>query len=156
MVRKSTSPAKRKSAAFHAEAPVQPKLLSGGNPQIPKGDGDAPVQQYISAMPGWKRAIGSRIDQLVTQTIPAIKKAVRWNTPFYGIEGQGWFLCLHCFNKYVKVAFLNGDHLNPQPPISSKHPAVRYLHIHEQDTLDEAQLVRWIQQAAAHPGDTCF
>ena len=110
-----------------------PKLLSGGNPQIPKGDGDAPVQAYIAAMPGWKHDVGRRLDALVVQAIPGVQKAVRWNSPFYGVAGQGWFLSYHCFTKYVKVTFLNGGSLQPMPPVESKQPDVRYLHIYEDD-----------------------
>lgn len=134
----------------------EPKLLSGGNPQIPKGDGDAPVQAYIAAIPGWKSDVARRLDALVARTLPEVRKAVRWNSPFYGVEGQGWFLSFHCFNRYVKVTFLNGASLDPVPPITSKHPDVRYLHLHEHDALDEPLLVRWIQQAAAHPGEPLF
>lgn len=131
-------------------------LLSGGNPQIPKGDGDAPVQAYVSAMPGWKRAIGARLDELVVRNVPNVRKAVRWNSPFYGVEGQGWFLSFHCFTKYIKVTFLRGSTLSPLPPVQSKDPNTRYYHIHEDDTLDEALLSSWIRQAAEQPGDPLF
>lgn len=127
-------------------------LLSGGNPQIAKGDGDAPVQAYIAAMPGWKSDVGARIDALIEQTVPGVRKAIKWNSPFYGIEGQGWFLSYHCFAKYIKIAFFQGASLDPQPPVESKDKAVRYLHIHEADGLDEAKLADWIGQAAALPG----
>lgn len=133
-----------------------PKLLSGGNPQIPKGDGDGPAQDYIAAMPGWKRDIGRQLDALITRTVPRVRKAVRWNSPFYGVEGRGWFLAFHCFAKYVKVTFLRGMSLRPLPPVESKHPNVRYLHIHEGDPLDEQRLARWIRQAAKQPGDPLF
>lgn len=133
-----------------------PKLLSGGNPQIPKGDGDAPVHAYIAAMPGWKRDIGRRLDALITRTVPRVRKAVRWNSPFYGVEGRGWFLAFHCFAKYVKVTFLRGVSLRPLPPIESKHPDVRYFHIHEGEPLDEKRLARWIGQAAKRPGEALF
>jgi hypothetical protein len=136
--------------------PQQPKLLSGGNPQIPKGDGDAPVQDYIAAMPGWKRAVGARLDALITRTVPGVRKAVRWNSPFYGVEGNGWFLGIHCLTNYVKVALYQGAALKPPPPIASKLPDVRYLHLHESDDLDEALLTRWIRQAAKLPGTDCF
>ena len=129
-------------------------LLSGGNPQIPKGDGDGPVQAYIAAMPGWKSAVGRRLDALVSSAAPNARKAVKWNSPFYGMEGQGWFLTFHCFDRYVKVGFLNGGELNPPPPVASKHARVRYLHIHEGDPMDEAQLSDWIRQASLLPGDT--
>jgi hypothetical protein len=130
----------------------KPTLLAGGNPQIAKADGDAPVQAYIAAMPGWKRDVGRRLDALIVRTVPDVRKAVKWNSPFYGIEGQGWFLNLHCFTKYVKVAFFRGASLRPPPPGESKHKEVRYLDIHENDQLDEAQIARWIRQAAALPG----
>ncbi|MGP1346553.1 MAG: DUF1801 domain-containing protein [Phycisphaerales bacterium] len=136
--------------------PATPKLLSGGNPQIPKGDGDGPVQAYIAAMPGWKGNIGRRLDELIVATVPSARKAVRWNTPFYGIEGRGWFIAFHCMTRYIKVTFFNGASLKPPPPIESKYPAVRYFHIHEDDALDEAQLTKWIKQAAKLPGETCF
>ncbi len=135
---------------------TEPVLLSGGNPQIPKADGDAPVQDYIAAMPGWKHEVGRRLDALVTRTFPDVRKAVRWNSPFYGMQGNGWFLSFHCFTKYVKVTFLNGASLRPAPPVDSKHEAVRYLHIHEHDELDEAQLTEWVRQAGALPGESLF
>jgi hypothetical protein len=138
------------------ETRTAPKLLSGGNPQIAKGDGDAPVQAYIDAMPGWKREVGRRLDALITRELPHVKKAVRWNTPFYGIDGQGWFLAFHCFNKYIKLAFLRGQALQPLPPVVSKDPNARYLHIFEIDTLDEIQLCAWLKQAAKIPGDPLF
>ena len=127
-------------------------LLAGGNPQIPKGDGDAPVQAYIAAMPGWKREIGERLDALIVRTVPNVQKAVKWNSPFYGIEGQGWFLGLHSFKHYVKVAFFRGASLQPLPPGGSKSEDTRYLDIREGDVLDEAQFARWVKQAAALPG----
>ena len=135
---------------------AKPKLLSGGNPQIPKGDGDAPVQAYIAAMPGWKRNVGRSLDTLIARTVPEVRKAVRWNSPFYGIEGQGWFLSFHCFTKYVKVTFLNGASLRPIPPVESKHENVRYFHIHEADQLDEELLASWIRQASELPGEAMF
>lgn len=135
---------------------AKPVLLSGGNPQIPKADGDAPVQAYIAAMPGWKHDVGVRLDALVVRTIPNVRKAVRWNTPFYGIEGQGWFLAFHCITKYVKVTFFRGTSLSPAPPVESKVKQVRYFHIHENDPIDEQLLTSWIRQAAELPGDTCF
>jgi hypothetical protein len=128
------------------------KLLSGGNPQIAKADGDAPVQAYIAAMPGWKRDVGRRLDALIVRTAPGVRKAVRWNSPFYGIEGQGWFLSYHCFTKYVKVTFFNGTSLRPAPPGESKHQEVRYLDIREDDKLDEELLASWIRQASERPG----
>ena len=139
-----------------AEAAVpqgrKPVLLAGGNPQIAKADGDAPVQAYIAAMPGWKRDVGRRLDALIVRTVPDVRKAVRWNTPFYGIEGQGWFLSFHCFTKYVKVAFFRGTSLRPLPPGESKHKDVRYLDIHEDDQLDEELVASWIRQASELPG----
>jgi hypothetical protein len=130
----------------------QPTLLTGGNPQIAKADGDAPVQAYIAAMPGWKRDLGRCLDALVVRTVPGVRKAVKWNSPFYGVEGQGWFLSLHCFTRYVKVAFFRGTSLRPLPPGESKQPEVRYLDIHEHHAFDEAQMTSWIRQAAALPG----
>ena len=135
---------------------AQPKLLSGGNPQIAKADGDAPVQAYIAAMPGWKRDVGRRIDALIVRTVPGVRKAVRWNSPFYGVEGRGWFLGVHCVTKYVKVAFFRGTSLNPVPPVASKNEGTRYFHIHEGDTLDEELVAGWIRQASELPGDDCF
>ena len=137
-----------------ADQPV--KLLSGGNPQIAKADGDAPVQAYIAAMPEWKNHVGQRLDDLIVKTVPEVRKAVRWNTPFYGIDGNGWFLSYHCFTKYIKVAFHNGGLLDPSPPIESKYPEIRYLHIYEDDKLDQEQLASWISQAAKIPGEMLF
>jgi len=130
----------------------KPVLLSGGNPQIAKGDGNAPVQAYIAALPGWKRAMGKRLDTIIERAVPAVCKAVKWNSPFYGIEGQGWFLGVHSYTRYLKLAFFRGTELKPLPPGESKHPDVRYLDVHEGDELDEAQLTRWCKQAAAVPG----
>ena len=126
-------------------------LLSGGNPQIAKGDGDAPVQAYIAAMPEWKREIGERLDALIVRAVPHVRKAVKWNSPFYGVEGQGWFISFHVFARYVKVVFFRGTSLEPMPPVSSKTENTRYVHIHEDD-LDEAQMTSWVKQAAALPG----
>ena len=131
----------------------KPKLLSGGNPQIPKGDGDAPVQAYIAAMPGWKREVGRRLDAVVERVVPGVKKAVKWNSPFYGVEGDGWFLSYHCFDRYVKLTFFRGTSLDPVPPVASKTPEVRYFHIHEDDAVDEALLESWIAQASRLPGE---
>ena len=130
----------------------EPVLLSGGNPQIAKADGDAPVQAYIAAMPGWKSDLGRRLDEIIVRTAPDVKKAVRWNSPFYGMKGRGWFLNFHCFTKYVKVAFFRGAQLAPMPPGTSKQKDVRYLDIHEDDQLDEAQLAAWVKQASLLPG----
>jgi hypothetical protein len=127
------------------------RLLSGGNPQIAKADGDAPVQVYITAMPGWKRDLGRRLDALIVRSVPGVLKAVKWNSPFYGVEGQGWFLNFHCFRSYVKVAFFRGAALRPIPPGESRHKDVRYVDIHEGE-FDEVQMARWIEQAAALPG----
>ena len=129
------------------------KLLSGGNPQIAKADGDAPVQAYIAAMPGWKRDVARRLDALIVSTVPGVRKAVKWNTPFYGIQGQRWFLGFHCFTKFVKVAFFRGTSLRPVPPGESKSKDTRYLDIHEGDQLDEAQLAAWVKQASQLPGE---
>lgn len=145
---KSTKVA-RKTAAQQA---ARPALLSGGNPQIAKADGDAPVQAYIAAMPGWKRDLGARLDALIVRAVPKVRKAVRWNSPFYGIEGQGWFLSFHCFAKYVKVGFFHGASLRPLPPGASRQKDVRYLDLHEDDQLDEAQFAAWVKQASQLPG----
>ena len=132
---------------------AKPPLLSGGNPQIAKADGDAPVQAYIAAMPGWKREVGRRLDALIARAVPNVRKVVKWNSPFYGVEGQGWFLSFHCFTHYVKVAFFCGASLRPLPPGMSKQKDVRYLDIHEDDQLDEAQLAAWVKQASQVPGE---
>lgn len=136
-------------------SPAKPVLLSGGNPQIPKASGDAPVQTYIAAMPGWKRDVGRRLDALIVRTVPGVQKAVKWNTPFYGLEGEGWFLAFHCFTRYVKITFFRGTSLRPIPPGSSKVKEVRYLDIREADLphLDEPQLAAWIKQASKLPGE---
>ena len=146
--------AKKKPDATKAPAKAgKPALLAGGNPQIPKGEGDAPVQAYIAAMPGWKRDIGQRIDALIVRTVPGVHKAVKWNSPFYGVADQGWFLSVHCFTKYVKVAFFRGTSLRPVPPGESKSQDTRYLDIHENDPFDEAQLADWVKQASQLPGE---
>src|SRR4051794_3281604 len=152
-----------KSAAKKASArtrPIagkaKPKLLSGGNPQIAKADGDAPVQAYLAAMPGWKRDVGRELDALIVRTVPNVRKAVRWNTPFYGVEGRGWFLGFHCVTKYVKVAFFRGASLRPLPPIESTQKEVRYFHIHEGEKFDEAIVANWIRQASELPGANLF
>ena len=128
------------------------KLLSGGNPQIAKADGDAPVQAYIAAMPEWKSDVGRRLDDLIVRNLPDVRKAVRWNSPFYGVEGQGWFLCYHVFTRYVKVTFLNGSSLEPLPPVESKDKDTRYYHIYEDGAIDEELVENWIRQAASIPG----
>ena len=133
-----------------------PKLLSGGNPQIAKGDGDAPVQAFIAAMPGWKHDVGVRLDALITRTVPGVRKAVKWNTPFYGTDGPaketGWFMAFNCVAKYVKIAFFRGTALQPMPPVASKQNDVRYFHIHENDDFDDAQFAAWVTQASRLPG----
>ena len=148
----------KKAAKVAKKAPAKraaakPALLSGGNPQIAKAYGDAPVQAYIAAMPGWKREVGRRLDVLIVAAVPGVRKAVKWNSPFYGVAGQGWFLSFHCFTNYVKVAFFRGASLRPVPPGASKQKHVRYLDIHEDDELDEAQFAAWVKQAAALPGE---
>jgi len=135
-----------------AKKVAKPTLLTGGNPQIAKGEGDSPVQAYIEAMPDWKRDVGRRLDALIVRTVPRVRRAVKWNSPFYGVEGQGWFLNFHVFTKYIKVAFFRGTSLRPLPPGESKHAEVRYVDIREDEELDEAQLTTWIRQAAALPG----
>ena len=142
--------AKAKPRASEAKPTVV--FLSGGNPQIAKADGDAPVQAYIAAMPGWKRAIGKRLDALIVRNVPNVRKAVKWNSPLYGIQGQGWFLSFHVFTHYVKVTFFRGTSLRPVPPGPSKDKDTRYLDIHDGDELDEAQMATWVKQAAALPG----
>ena len=132
---------------------TKPTLLSGGNPQIAKGDGDAPVRAYIAAMPGWKRNVGRRLDAIIARMVPGVRKAVKWNSPFYGVEGDGWFLNFHCFTKYVKVAFFRGTSLRPVPPGKSKHKEVRYFDIHEDDEFDEKQFAAWVKQASQLPGE---
>jgi hypothetical protein len=150
-----TTPRKRaKAPRKDARKPARPALLAGGNPQIAKGDGDAPVQAYIAAMPGWKRDVGRRLDALIVSTVPNVRKAVKWNSPFYGMEGQGWFLSFHCFTKYIKVAFFRGTALRPLPPGESKSKDVRYLDIHKDDPLDQELVVTWIRQASKLPGWT--
>ena len=133
--------------------PGEVPLLSGGTPQIAKGAGDAPVQAYISAMPGWKSDLGRRLDALITRAVPGVRKAVKWNSPFYGVEERTWFLSYHCFAKYVKVAFFRGAALSPVPPGASKQKDVRYLDIYEDDSLDEAQFTDWVTQASKLPGE---
>ncbi|KNY33707.1 MULTISPECIES: DUF1801 domain-containing protein [unclassified Agrobacterium] len=146
---------KPEKAAENAEvgaSAAAPKLLSGGNPQIAKGYGDAPVQAYIAAMPGWKSPVGARIDTLIEKLVPGVRKAVKWNSPLYGMEDGVWFLGLHCFAKYIKVSFFNGASLEPPPPGASKQPKVRYLDIHE-GVFDEAQFAEWVKQASQLPGE---
>lgn len=130
-----------------------PKLLSGGNPQIPKGDGDGPVQDYIATMPGWKHGVGEQLDAIIVRTVPDVRKAIRWNSPFYGCEGQeGWFLTFHCLTRYIKVAFFQGASLDPVPPVDSKDQNTRYFHIDEHDEIDEPQFADWVTQASQLTG----
>jgi len=144
--------AKKTSTKSKSRTAAKPRLLSGGNPQIAKADGDAPVQAYIAAMPGWKNGVGRSLDALIVRTVPSVHKAVKWNSPFYGVEGQGWFLSFHCFTRYIKVTFFRGTSLRPVPPGESKHKEVRYFDIHEGD-WDEARLADWIKQASRLPGE---
>ncbi len=156
VTKKATAGKGERPTAPKGKAPgvgAKPVLLSGGNPQIAKGYGDAPVQAYIAAMPGWKSDVGRRLDALIVRTVPGVSKAVKWNSPFYGMEGQGWFLNFHCFTKYIKVAFFRGASLSPLPPGASKHRQVRYLDIHEDDQLDEARFAAWVKQASQLPGE---
>lgn len=148
---KKTAKAAKKAAANSDSA--KPVLLSGGNPQIAKGYGDGPVQAYIAAMPGWKSDLGRRLDEIIVRTVPGVRKAVKWNSPFYGVEDNVWFLSFHCFTKYVKVAFFRGAMLDPVPPGASKQKDVRYLDIYEGDELDEAQFADWVRQASRLPGE---
>jgi len=152
MVSKSASGSRKVAKKKSAARPRKPVLLTGGNPQIPKGYGDAPVQKYIAAMPGWKRGIGRRIDAIVERVVPDVYKAVKWNSPFYGFEGKGWFLSLHVYTKYVQVTFFRGKSLDPVPSGESKHPHVRYYNVRENE-LDEALLAKWVKQASQLPGE---
>ena len=135
------------------DKPEKPVLLSGGNPQIPKGHGDAPVQAWIAAAPGWKSDAARRLDALITRTVPGVRKAVKWNTPLYAVEEGAWFAGFHAFDRYLKLAFYRGASLDPVPPVGSKHKDVRYFHIHEGDPLDETRLADWILQASRLPGE---
>ncbi len=155
---KSPEPASKSARPVSKSSgpPAKVKLLSGGNPQIAKADGDAAVQAYIAAMPGWKQAVGRRLDDLISQAVPGVRRAVRWNTPFYGIEGDGWFLGFHCITKYVKVAFFRGAALRPMPPGESKQKQVRYLDIYQDDQTTDQQLLSWIRQASKLPGEPVF
>ncbi|TIN06095.1 DUF1801 domain-containing protein [Mesorhizobium sp.] len=142
----------RKATPKPQSKEAKPALLAGDNPQIAKAEGDAPVQAYIAAMPGWKSDVGRRLDAIIARTVPGVHKAVKWNSPFYGIEGQGWFLSFHVFTRYVKVTFFRGTSLRPVPLGESKHKDVRYLDIYE-DQLDEAQFAAWVKQASQLPGE---
>lgn len=151
---KSKTPRKSAEASRKAQAKRitgKPTLLAGGNPQIAKADGDAAVRSFIEAMPGWKREVGRRLDSLIVRAVPEVRKAVRWNSPFYGVKDRGWFLSFHCVTKYIKVAFFNGTALRPPPPVDSRNEGTRYFHIHEEETLDEALVTAWIRQASALP-----
>ena len=148
-----TSDGRKRTLKPDPGAAAKPVLLAGGNPQIAKGEGNAPVQAYIAAMPGWKRDLGRRLDALIVRTVPGVRKAVKWNSPFYGIEGQGWFLSYHCYTRYVKVAFFRGALLRPLPPGESKHKDVRYLDIGEDEDFDEDQFAAWVKQASQLPGE---
>lgn len=143
---------RRKPTKAAKKAARKPKLLAGGNPQIAKGYGDAPVQAYIAAMPAWKRDVGRQLDAIVDRTVPGVRKAVKWNSPFYGVEEHEWFLSFHCFAKYIKVAFFRGASLRPAPPGESRQKEVRYLDIREDDDFNEAQFTAWVRQASQEPG----
>ncbi len=136
-----------------SETSAKPVLLSGGNPQIPKGYGDAPVQAWIAAAPGWKRAVWGRLDRLIGEIVPGVRKAVKWNSPLYGVEEGTWFLGVHVYERYLKVSFFRGAELEPPPPVGSKQKHVRYLHIHEDEAPDEAQFADWVRQASRLPGE---
>jgi len=142
-----------KKTSGESKTAASPTLLSGGNPQIAKGYGDGPVQAYIAAMPGWKSDVGRRLDEIIVRIVPGVHKAVKWNSPLYGVEGQGWFLGIHCFAKYIKVAFFRGASLSPVPPVASKQKDVRYFHIREGDPIDEHQIAAWVRQASQLPGE---
>lgn len=144
-------PAKKNPAKKNARKKAV-KLLAGGNPQVSKGEGNAPVQAYIAAIPDWKKAVARRVDALITRAVPGVRKAVKWNSPFYGVAGGGWVISFHCFTKYIKVAFFNGASLKPPPPGASKQNEVRYLDIHETDKIDEARFISWARQAGKRPG----
>jgi len=155
-VTRARSPARDQTPAAKEKKQKEPRLLSGGNPQISKGDGNEVVQAYLAAMPGWKREVGRSLDALVVRVVPDVRKAVRWNTPFYGVEGHGWFFAFHCITKYVKVSFFRGTSLRPIPPVASKSPEVRYVHLFEGERIDEAHWPEWITQASRLPGAPCF
>lgn len=152
-IAKKAAKPRKTAPASQSRTATKPVLLSGGNPQIAKADGDVPVQAYIAAMPGWKSNVGRQLDALIVRTVPGVRKAVKWNSPLYGVEGQGWFLGIHCFTKYVKVAFFRGSSLRPVPPGESKSKDTRYLDIYEDDPFDEAQFAVWVKQASQLPGE---
>jgi hypothetical protein len=143
----------QEAATASARPAIAPRLLSGGNPQIPKGQGDRPVQDYIAAMPGWKRGLGRYLDDLIVRTVPGVHKTVKWNQPFYGFHGQGWFVAFRCYTNYVQLTFFRGTSLDPVPPKRSKHPEVCYFDLREGDDIDETQLVGWFEQASRLPGE---
>jgi len=145
--------ARKPSLAASRGKSARPKLLSGGNPQIAKGYGEAPVRDYLSALPGWKKIAGRKLDALITRTVPTVSKAVKYNSPLYGMDGRTWFLSFHCFDQYIKVSFFRGTALDPLPPVESKMPRVRYLHLRESDTLDTGQFATWVKQASQLPGE---
>ena len=147
-----TNKKSNKSVKVTEKSDAQPTLRAGGNPQIAKGDGDVLVQAYIDAIPGWKNDVGRRLDALIAHSVPNVRKAVRWNTPFYGIDGNGWFVSFHCLTKYVKVAFFSGTSLQPVPPVESKNEGTRYFHIHKDDQFDQELVASWIRQASELPG----
>lgn len=132
---------------------TEPKLLSGGNPQIARGYGEGPIQAYVAAMPGWKSAVGRKLDALITAAVPDVRKAVKWNSPFYGVEEKSWFLSFHVYDRYIKVAFFRGAALDPPPPVGSKQKDVRYFHVHEDEAVDEARFSDWVKQASRLPGE---
>lgn len=146
-------PADRRTPAKKRAGRAKPKLLAGGNPQIAKGFGNGPVRAYLAALPGWKRGVARRLDGLIVTAVPDVQKAVKWNSPLYGIEGQGWFLGMHAYAKYVKVTFFRGKSLRPLPPGESKMSDVRHFDVHEHDELDESQFIAWVQQASRLPGE---
>lgn len=150
--RKPAGCRKEPSKAAAKRTARKPLLLAGGNPQIAKADGDAPVQAYIAAMPGWKRSVGRRLDEIIEATVPGVCKAVKWNSPLYGVEGRGWFLGIHVFTKYVKVAFFRGTSLRPMPPVGATSGDTRYLHIDETECVDESLFAAWVKQASQLPG----
>jgi hypothetical protein len=151
-VKRSARSPKAAGSATSRTRPAKQRLLSGGNPQIAKSEGDAPVKAYIAAMPGWKREVGRRVDAVIEGAVPGVRKAVKWNSPLYGVEDQGWFASFHCFAKYVKVAFFRGSLLRPVPPGEPRQKDVRYLDIPEDEEIDEIQLARWVKQASLLPG----
>ena len=143
---------RRKTAAAPRKLAARPRRLAGGNPQVAKGYGKGPVQAYLAALPGWKKAAGKKLDALISRVVPTVSKAVKYNSPMYGLDGRTWFLSFHCFDAYIKVSFFRGTELDPPPPVESKVPRVRYFHVHETDTLDDARFASWVNQASQLPG----